>query len=164
MELIRISGIVDDSIVDGPGIRLTVFFQGCLHNCDGCHNPTTHDINGGYMVSVDEIISKILSNPLLSGVTFSGGEPLLQMDKCIILAKKIKEMNLNIILYTGYNFEEIIKLRKGKELLKYIDYVIDGKYIKEKRSLGLKYRGSSNQRIIDVNRTLLSNEIIIKEL
>lgn len=164
MELFRIAGIVDDSIVDGPGIRLTVFFQGCLHNCDGCHNPTTHDINGGYLLSVDEIISKILSNPLLSGVTFSGGEPLLQIDKCIILAKKIKEMNLNIILYTGYSFEEIIKLRNGKELLKYIDYVIDGKYIKEKRSLELKYRGSSNQRIIDVNRTLLSNEITIKEL
>lgn len=164
MELIRIAGIVDDSIVDGPGIRLTVFFQGCLHNCDGCHNPTTHDINGGYLVSVDEIISKILSNPLLSGVTFSGGEPLLQIDNCINLAKKIKEMNLNIILYTGYNFEEIIKLQNGKELLKYIDYVIDGKYIKEKRSLELKYRGSSNQRIINVNRTLLSNEIIIKEL
>lgn len=161
---IRIAGIVNDSIVDGPGIRMTVFFQGCFHNCDECHNKHTHDINGGYLIDTEEIKNKIKYNPLLDGVTLSGGEPLLQIDGCIEIAKICKELGMNVLCYTGFIYEDALKLKGFNELCKYLDYLIDGKYEKNLRDLSLRYRGSSNQRIIDIQKTLTLKEIVVSEI
>ena len=152
MDTIRISGIVEESIVDGPGLRLVVFTQGCKHNCKGCHNPDTHSYTGGKLIRIDEILKQIKENPLLDGVTFSGGEPFDQAEKLEILAKKIKEYNsdLNIIVYTGYYHEDLLKKENCVGLLNIIDTLIDGPYEEDKRSLELKFRGSSNQRIIEL--------------
>lgn len=151
---LRIAGIVEESIVDGPGIRLVVFTQGCNHNCIGCHNPESHSFSGGKLIDIEEILDMIKENPLLDGITFSGGEPFEQAIGCSILAKKVKELGLNVIVYTGYTFEQILKNDQFKELLLQTDTLIDGKFEIEEKSLMLKFRGSKNQRIIDVKRFL----------
>lgn len=151
---LRIAGIVEESIVDGPGIRLVVFTQGCNHNCIGCHNPESHSFSGGKLIDIEEILDMIKENPLLDGITFSGGEPFEQAIECSILAKKVKELGLNVIVYTGYTFEQILKNDQFKELLLQTDTLIDGKFEIEEKSLMLKFRGSKNQRIIDVKRFL----------
>ena len=161
----KISGIVEESIVDGPGIRFTVFFQGCTHNCFKCHNPQTHDINKGKDVSIEEMIDKIKQLPLTDGVTLSGGDPLMQIDDCLELCKRIKKLELEIFVYTGYTYEQILKMgSKYQELLNYIDFLVDGPFVYSLLDLSLLYRGSSNQRIIDVKKTLLSGEIVIADL
>lgn len=160
---IRIAGIVNDSIVDGPGIRLTVFFQGCVHQCLNCHNPETHDLNGGYLIDINEIIEKVKNNPLLDGITLSGGDPLLQVDGVIELSKRCKELGLNVVCYTGFTFEELKKFKDFDRIVQDIDYLIDGKYVDSLRDLSLKYRGSSNQRIIDIKKSLSSGQIILCE-
>jgi len=154
MNKIRIAGIVEESIVDGPGIRLVVFTQGCNHNCDGCHNPESHSFSGGKLIEIEDILDMIKENPLLDGITFSGGEPFEQAFECSILAKKVKDLGLNVIVYTGYTFEQILKNDQFKELLLQTDTLIDGKFDIEQKSLMLKFRGSKNQRIIDVKRFL----------
>lgn len=151
----RISGIISESIVDGPGIRLVVFFQGCSHNCLGCHNPDTHSFSGGKEITVDEIIDKIEKAPYLDGITLSGGDPFFQVEEMLKLLKIVKEKtNVNVWVYSGYTFEEIIELGKKKneylEVIKYIDVLVDGRFIFEKRDISLQYKGSTNQRIIDV--------------
>ncbi|MDD3170733.1 MAG: anaerobic ribonucleoside-triphosphate reductase activating protein [Bacilli bacterium] len=161
MDLIRIAGIINDSIVDGPGLRLTIFTQGCYHACKGCHNPETHDINGGFKMSIDDIMEMVDSNPLLSGITISGGEPILQWSKCAILAKKAKERKLNVMMYTGYEFEKIVKIPNISQLLENVDWIVDGEFVEEKKSLDIKYRGSTNQRIIDVKKTYEKKEVVI---
>ncbi len=158
---IRIAGMVNDSIVDGPGIRLCLFTQGCFHNCLGCHNPQTHDPNGGYDIDTGEIIEKMKKNPLLDGITFSGGEPFLQPIPLIELARATKEMGLNVISYTGYLWEDIIKNEELFALAKEVDFIIDGPFVKEKMSLMLNFRGSSNQRIIDVKKSLSENTLVL---
>ena len=110
MEL-RIAGTVNDSIVDGPGIRFSIFVQGCPHNCEGCHNPQTHDFNGGAIFTTEELLDKVKGNPLLDGVTFSGGEPFCQAEALAKLGKDIKALGLNIITYTGYTFEQLYENR-----------------------------------------------------
>ena len=144
---IRIASLVDDSIVDGPGIRFTVFMQGCPHKCVGCHNPETHDFNGGYLESIDNIISKIKSNPLCFGVTISGGEPFAQKKELLELVKAIKNINKNIVIYTGYIYEELLKKNDDtiNEILNSIDYLVDGPFVLSKRDLTLTFRGSQNQ-------------------
>ena len=119
---VRIAGIVNDSIVDGPGIRLTVFFQGCIHHCLNCHNPETHNLTGGYLIDTDEIITKLKNNPLLDGITLSGGDPMLQRDAVIELTKKCKEFGLNTICYTGYTYEELLKFDDFHLVMEHIDY------------------------------------------
>lgn len=151
---LRVAGIIEESIVDGPGIRLVVFTQGCKHNCIGCHNPETHSFTGGKLIDIDSIVHMVKSNPLLDGITLSGGEPFEQVKECAILAKKVKELGLSVITYTGYTFEEILKDRNLRELLIYTDILIDGKFDIRKKSLILKFRGSTNQRIIDVKKYL----------
>ncbi len=151
---LRIAGIVEESIVDGPGIRLVVFTQGCKHNCLGCHNPETHSFNGGKIIDIDSIIEMVKSNPLLDGITLSGGEPFEQVKACSYLAKKIKELGLSVVTYTGYTFEEILKNEDLRELLLYTDILIDGKFDITKKSLNLQFRGSANQRIIDIKKYL----------
>ena len=160
--MIRLSGIAYESLVNGPGMRRVLFAQGCNHNCKGCFNPETHDFNGGELKDIDEIVKDILENPILKGVTFSGGDPLEQADKFAYIAQKLRANNLNIWCYTGYTFEEILKnkeQRKGwSELLNNIDVLVDGKFDETKKG-ELRYRGSSNQRIIDINKTLETGEI-----
>jgi len=164
--MMKISGIVEESIVDGPGIRFTIFFQGCTHNCYKCHNPETHDISKGIEMSVDELINKIKEVPYTDGVTLSGGDPLMQIDECLELCKKLKELDLNIIVYTGYTYEAMLKMnnKKYQELFNYIDYLVDGPFIYSLLDLTLKYRGSSNQRIIDIKETIKNNKIVVADL
>ena len=158
---IRIAGIVPESVVDGTGLRFTIFFQGCLRNCKGCHNPATHDLNGGEILETDEIISAIKKNPLLTGITLSGGEPFLQIEPALELAKAAKILGLNVWCYTGYKFENIPA--DAEELLKNIDVLVDGEYIEELRDLELNFRGSKNQRLIDLNKTRELKKIILLE-
>ena len=147
---IRIAGLVPESYVDGEGIRYSVFMQGCLRNCTGCHNPETHDLNGGKILDTAEIITEIKKNPLLTGITLTGGEPLLQIAPALELAKATKNLGLDVWLYTGYKFEEIPS--DADELLKFVDVVVDGEYIEELRDLELEFRGSRNQRVIYLRR------------
>lgn len=165
---IKIAGIVKESIVDGPGIRFVVFTQGCVHNCIDCHNPETHSFSDGYYMGIDEIVEMVKDNPLLDGITLSGGEPFHQGRNCATLANRVKAMGLNVITYTGYTFEEIInemEINKSwQDLLLATDILIDGKFDIEKKSFLLKFRGSENQRIIDVERSLKENKIILKEI
>ena len=144
---IRIAGLVEESIVDGPGIRFVVFTQGCPHGCKGCHNPQTHDANGGRDESIEKIASMIDSDPLLKGVTLSGGEPFMQAGKLVKLLNKIKNEKLNVITYTGFKYEELIEKANAEnkylELLKASDILIDGEFELDKKEEGLKFRGSS---------------------
>lgn len=166
MEL-RISGTANDSIVDGPGLRFTVFTQGCPHNCKGCHNPQTHDFSGGNIVDTQSLIDTIIKNPLLDGVTFSGGEPFCQCEPLAEMGKILKQKGYNIIAYTGYTFEYLIKNADNKnhfmELLKVCDYIVDGRFEEDKKSYLLKFKGSSNQRIIDCLKSLASGKAVIHE-
>lgn len=148
---LRVAGIVNESVVDGPGLRLVVFAQGCPHHCPGCHNPETHDPDGGRDMALEEIAAQYLENPLLSGITFSGGEPFAQAQAFALLGKKIAGLGGNIITYSGYTFEELLsgKIPGAASLLAITDLLIDGPYIQELRSLELPFRGSSNQRILD---------------
>ncbi|WP_296877964.1 anaerobic ribonucleoside-triphosphate reductase activating protein [Thomasclavelia sp.] len=157
---IRLFGTANDSIVDGPGLRYTIFTQGCNHNCPGCHNPGSHDLNGGYLEDVDKILAEIFDNPILDGITLSGGEPLLQTKPLIYLCQEAKKHDLNIVLYSGFEYEEIIQDQDKLELLKLCDLLVDGRFIMEKKSLSLLYRGSSNQRLINVQETLKQNQVI----
>jgi len=153
--MLRIAGINKESIVDGPGIRLVVYTQGCKHNCVGCHNPETHSFDGGQLISIYEIFNMIKGNPLLDGITFSGGEPFEQAEKVAILGEKVKKTGLNVVTYTGYIYEEILgqlpKNKSWERLLNCTDILIDGPFQIDKKSLELKFRGSSNQRIIEVS-------------
>lgn len=158
MSILRISGIISESIVDGPGIRFVVFAQGCKHHCKGCHNPSTFDLNGGFVIEIDSIINEIKKNPLLKGVTFSGGEPFLQAEAFTELAKKCHKLGLDVISYTGYTFENLVAgfdtHPDWKSLLQNIDILIDGPFIEEKKSLLLKFIGSSNQRILNAKLSM----------
>lgn len=158
---IRISGVVEESIVDGDGIRFVVFTQGCPHRCAGCHNPDTHDFGTGKVIQVDALWKEIRENPLLSGVTFSGGEPFCQPGPLALLGKKARAAGLSVTTYTGYRLEELQAMHSPSvaALLGQTDILIDGKFMLEKRDLSLKFRGSSNQRIIDMNATRLTGQI-----
>ena len=153
---IRLAGsILFDSIVDGPGLRAVVFFQGCTHNCKGCQNPQTHSFEGGFKSNTNNIVKEILNNPMQTGVTLSGGDPFFQYEGVTEIAKILKEQNINIWCYTGFKFEELIKKQEYKNLLQYINVLVDGPYIESLKSYDLKFKGSSNQRIIDVQKSLI---------
>ena len=165
---LRIAGIEPESFVDGPGIRMTIFTQGCHHNCPGCQNPQTHDFNGGREIDIEEIVSMLDDNPLLDGVTFSGGDPMDQAEALIPLARIIKERGLNLVIFTGYTYERLMELAAGRpgftELLSYADILIDGPFIMAKKSLEIKFRGSSNQRIIDVPKSLVEGRVVLHRI
>lgn len=167
MKELRLAGVIRESIVDGPGIRMTIFTQGCPHQCEGCHNPQTHDFNGGYISHPENILKAIDADPLLKGVTFSGGEPFMQADALTELAVEIHKRGLNILTYTGFTFEQLFEsfenFPERKQLLEQTDYLIDGRFVLSLRSLNLQYRGSSNQRIIDVKKSLENNEVFVIE-
>lgn len=155
-ELIRVSGVIPESIVDGPGIRYTLFVQGCPHHCPGCHNPQTHPFEGGTLRSVEEILAEVREDPLISGVTLSGGEPMCQAKALAELAKELRAIGKNIVCYTGYTFEQLWQEQDPDrmELLKQCRYLIDGPFLLAEKSLMVKFRGSKNQRIIDVKASL----------
>ncbi|NFL88673.1 anaerobic ribonucleoside-triphosphate reductase activating protein [Clostridium botulinum] len=165
---IRLSGIAYESLVNGPGIRRVFFSQGCNHNCKGCFNPDTHDFNGGEERSIDELIEDVLCNPMIKGITFSGGDPFERADEFSYMAKIFKENNKNIWCYTGYTFEYIndnLERNKGwKDLINNLDVLVDGKFEEDKKEDGLKFKGSSNQRIIDVKESLKSNKVVIFDI
>ena len=167
MAQLRIAGIVPASVVDGPGFRYTVFTQGCRHNCRGCHNPQTHDFNGGYYVDTDDLFNEMMSDPLIKGMTFSGGDPFEQPAPLAELAKKARAAGKDIIVYTGYTFEQLLSRAESDPdtdaLLKQTDVLIDGPFVLEKLNLELKFRGSENQRIIDVPRSIASGKAVTFE-
>ena len=156
--VLRIAGIVRESIVDGPGIRFTLFTQGCPHHCEECHNAQTWDTNGGYDIEISKILDEIKKNPLLKGVTLSGGEPFLQPKPLAILAEQIHSLGLDTVVFSGYTFEQLLKMSQSNQdvmsLLKQTDILIDGPYIKSERDLNLKFRGSRNQRLLDCQQSL----------
>ncbi len=168
MGKLKLSGVIRESIVDGPGIRFVIFTQGCPHHCKGCHNPDTHDPNGGYETDSEKIIDAIKNTPIISGVTFSGGEPFEQADELSIIAEKVHEFGLNVLTYTGYTMEYILsRLNKNPDweaLLRNSDILIDGPFILKKRSLELRFRGSTNQRILSPIESLKSGCAVKKEL
>ena len=162
---VRLAGIAYESLVNGPGMRRVYFAQGCKHNCEGCFNKETHDFNGGELKDMDELIKDALSNPMLKGITFSGGDPLEQSESFAYMAKKFKEAGLNIWCYTGYTFEKLLELMKKNEnirmLLNNIDVLVDGRFEIMNRNEELKFKGSTNQRIIDVKKSLEYGNIIV---
>lgn len=164
MEL-KIAGIVPESVVDGPGIRSVVFAQGCPRSCKGCHNPEALDPNGGRVMEDSEILNVISKVKLLRGVTFSGGEPFMQAGAFARLGRRIKERGLNIMTYTGYTWEQLLELgkqdRQYMELLSVSDYLVDGPFMESQKDLNLAFRGSSNQRVIDVKESLARNELVL---
>lgn len=166
-EKIRIAGIIEESIVDGPGIRFVIFTQGCPHHCKGCHNPQTHDFNSGKEISINDILQMIEANPLLKGITLSGGEPFMQAKNLSILLDKIKGRSLDVITYSGFTYEEILKKADNenhfKDLLERTNILIDGKFEEDKKNENLMYRGSSNQRAIDVKLSIDKGKIVEHE-
>ena len=159
--MLELSGIVSDSIVDGPGIRTCVFSQGCPHHCEGCHNPETWEFGCGTKISEEAVLDIVLSNPLCRGVTFSGGEPFAQAEGFAELARLLKEKGYEVASYTGFTFEQLLKGTPAqKELLGRIDVLIDGPFVLSEKSLELVFRGSRNQRILDVPKSLAAGEAV----
>jgi anaerobic ribonucleoside-triphosphate reductase activating protein len=156
----RVSGVINESVVDGPGLRIAVFLQGCPHHCPGCHNPGTHDPNGGRDMRIDEIAAMMDADPLLSGVTLSGGEPFEQTAACARIAAEANARGMNVWCYTGYTWEQIMEDVHKRKLLPWLDVLVDGRFVQELRTLELPWRGSSNQRIIDVQASLTAGRIV----
>lgn len=152
---LQICGTEPESIVDGAGFRYVIFTQGCPHHCPGCHNPQTHDFNKGKLVDIEDLFLEICENPLLKGVTFSGGEPFCQPKPLFELARMVHSRKLDVTTYTGYLYEELLARHDPDidALLNETDVLIDGPFIEEQKDLTLAFRGSRNQRIIDMNRT-----------
>lgn len=165
---IRIAGTVSESIVDGPGLRYVVFTQGCPHNCEGCQNPETHDFAGGRAIDTDELYKQCIDDPLHEGVTFSGGEPFCQSEALYELGSRLKKHGLNLMCYSGWTYEELLKKAENEEfvgkLLSITDILVDGKFMLEKRSLSLKFRGSENQRLIDVQQSLKKGYAVLEKI
>ncbi len=165
---LRIAGVVKESIVDGPGFRYTLFVQGCPHHCEGCHNPQTHSFEGGQVVTIDRVLESVLENPLLDGVTFSGGEPFMQPEALYNLAKKLRENGLNVICYTGFRLEKLLEMSEDnpyiKKLIELSDYLFDGKFELKNKTYAKTFVGSSNQRRIDIKKTIENNwQVVEKE-
>ena len=150
---LRLSGIVEESIVDGPGLRYVLFTQGCPHRCRGCHNPQTHSLAGGFLFTAKNALEQFDENPLLAGVTLSGGEPFLQAAPLWAVAQGVRERGKTVVTYTGYTFEALQQMAGNDpwiaRLLDVTDLLIDGPYMEDLRDLELRFRGSSNQRLLD---------------
>ena len=162
---LQIAGIVDDSIVDGDGCRLTVFVQGCARRCPGCQNPETQPMEGGHAIDTAAILQQMAENPILSGVTFSGGEPLLQPAPLASLARAVHQRGLDVWSYSGFTLEELAeraeKDKATRALLSELDVLVDGPYEEAQRDLTLHFRGSRNQRVIDMKKTRKAGRIVL---
>lgn len=164
MTTISILEIVEDTTVDGPGFRTSVYSSGCPHHCPGCHNPQSWNIENGHPVEIDEILKVILDDPF-ADVTFTGGDPMFQPQGFTELAKGIREHSTkNIWCYTGYRFEELLQKPVQKALLEQIDVLVDGRFIEALKNEELRFRGSSNQRIIDVQASLEKGETVVMDI
>lgn len=152
-----------DSIVDGEGVRTVIWTQGCPHNCLGCHNPSTHDFNGGALVDVSYVIEQLKTIKNQDGITLSGGDPVCQCEACLLIAKEAHKLGLNVWCYTGFTYEYMIRNPKQLELLKEIDILVDGKFVLEDKSYNLYFKGSRNQRIIDVQKSLIEERVVLVE-
>ena len=165
---LRLAGVIRESIVDGPGWRFVIFVQGCPHKCPGCQNPQTHSFDGGYITTVENIVNAVKADGLLTGVTLSGGEPFTQARELLVLTREIKKLGLDVMAFSGYTYEELIAGATPEngwfELLSELSLLIDGKFILEQKSLELRFRGSKNQRIIDVQKSLATNTVVLSEL
>lgn len=159
----RIYGLVQDSIVDGPGFRFSCFVQGCPHNCPGCHNPDSHDPDGGQEMTVEEVAAELLKNPLTDGLTLSGGEPFAQPEACLELAKIAHAHGLNVWSYSGWTFEYLRDQGTAAQqaLLRELDVLVDGPFVLEQRTLALPWRGSRNQRVVNVPESLAAGETVV---
>ncbi len=160
--LLRVSGVVKESIVDGKGMRTAIFLQGCPHGCIGCHNPQTHDPMGGTEMSVEEIMDPVFKNVILDGITLTGGEPFMQAEGAAKLAELAKSNGLNVWTYTGYKYEQILSSENPSwlKLLSLSDVLIDGRFEKAEKTLDKPFVGSKNQRVIDVKQSLKDGKII----
>lgn len=165
MEIRLAAYLQPDSIVDGEGIRTVIWTQGCPHKCPGCHNPDTHDFNGGCLIDTNEIKEELKRLKNQTGITFSGGDPMCQPEACLEIARYAKSLGMNIWCYTGYTYEELLSMKNKyiKDFLQEIDVLIDGKFILEQKSLNLRFKGSKNQRVIDVKKSLEQNQVVLKE-
>lgn len=161
--IIKVCGIEKESIVDGPGFRYVLFVQGCPHRCPGCHNPESHDPEGGTEMTVSEIFGQIMENPHLRGVTFSGGEPFEQAPALAELGAMIRDAGLSLMSYSGYTLEELQRRNDPAtdRLLGMLDILVDGRYVEALRNLTLIYRGSENQRVIDMNKTRAEGSVVL---
>ncbi len=161
--MLNLAGITGDSIVDGPGIRTTVFCQGCPHHCPGCHNPETWEFGCGTEMSEEQVLEIIQSNPLSRGVTFSGGEPFSQAEGFARLGRLLKEKGYEVASYSGFTFEQLFHgTQAQRDLLATIDVLIDGPFVLEERSLELNFRGSRNQRVLNVPESLKAGKAVME--
>ena len=164
MSKLQLAGVIRESIVDGPGIRFVVFAQGCPHHCPGCHNPDTHDSAGGYTGDTSSLLTEFRKNPLLAGITLSGGEPFMQAEPLAELAREIRAMGKNVVTYTGYTIEYLLahlpEHPGWEDLLCGTDVLIDGPFIEAEKSLMLRFRGSRNQRAIDPAASLKEGQAV----
>ncbi len=150
---LRVAGIIEESIVDGPGLRFVLFLQGCRTHCKGCQNPQTWDFDGGTPVSAADILARIQCDPLVHGITFSGGEPFEQAEALLPLAAELKNRGYHLMAFSGYTFEQLLPKPGCRELLSLLDLLVDGPFIEEEKSLELRFRGSRNQRILNMAAT-----------
>ena len=166
----RLANIISESFVDGDGVRFSIFMQGCPHNCKGCHNPTTHDFNGGNIIDTEQIIKKFKSNPIISGITLTGGEPLCQIEAATEFAFAAKNSNLSVWCYTGYTYDYLVNenfksniffaREQIDKFFNYVDVLVDGPFIESQRDLTMQFCGSRNQRLIDIPKSSASKKII----
>ena len=165
MKIRLAADLQSDSIVDGEGIRTVIWTQGCPHHCPGCHNSETWDFNDGALIDIEEIKEKIKKLKIQDGLTFSGGDPMCQPEACYEIAKYAKSLKMNVWCYTGYTFEQLLSLSKSNkhimDFLSMIDVLVDGRFMLDKKSDKAIFRGSTNQRIIDVTKSLKENTICL---
>ncbi len=164
MSEIRLFGVERNSTVDGPGIRFAIFTQGCKHHCKGCHNPDSWPMDGGYCDYIDQLVDQVISDPLVTGITFSGGDPFYQANECVAFLEELwhrTSKKYHVATYTGYVFEELVMHQKYWQFLSKIDVIVDGPYIEELRDLRLRWKGSRNQRIIDVQQSLQEGHVVL---
>ncbi len=149
-----------DSIVDGEGVRTVVWTQGCPHHCPGCHNASTWDFDGGALIEVEDVINELKKIKNQDGITLSGGDPVCQADACYEISKAAHEMGLNVWCYTGFTYEQMLLNPKMRRLLDQVDVLVDGKFLQEEKSYDIYFRGSRNQRIIDVPKSLEAEQVV----
>ena len=165
MNKLKVGGFLDNSLVNGIGLRSVIFVSGCTHECQGCHNQELQCFTYGEEVTLEKIMDRIKKNlGIIKGVTFSGGDPMEQPENLVLLSKEIKKLKLNIWCYTGYTYEEILKDEAKYALLKEIDVLVDGPFILKLKDEDLKYKGSRNQRIIDVKKSIEQSKVVLLDI
>ncbi len=160
MAHLRVAGTIPESIVDGPGIRYVLFVQGCPHGCPGCHNPQTHDFAGGQDSDTDLVLQDILKRPYVKAVTLSGGEPFCQAEALAELAAPLKEKGFHLMCYSGFTLEQLLERPDARPLLEQLDVLVDGPFVESQKDISLRFRGSANQRVLDVPASLAQNSPI----